>query len=54
VLFPTAHPRKLKHYILRVILFSWTRERWLQYHLYTAVLGENAFWLVQRNRNTAR
>jgi len=25
-----------------------------QYHLYTAVLWENAFWLVQRNRDTSR
>jgi len=25
-----------------------------QYHLYTAVSRENAFWLVQRNRVTSR
>jgi len=25
-----------------------------QYHLYTAVSRENAFWLVQRNRDTSR
>jgi hypothetical protein len=29
-------------------------QRCTPYHLYTAVSQENAFWLVQRNRDTSR
>jgi hypothetical protein len=47
---------------LEVYLFRWTSQNAFsretavctQYHLYTAVLRENAFWLVQRNRYTSR